>query len=127
MPNLCAAIPLGEAGMTVLIGLVVVFAALIVLTFIFWLFGRVNDTSGHKKPEVPAAKVAPAPAMSSAPVASSAPAATGIDPAVVAAISAAVACMAPAGTRYALRSVRPSGGQRPVWAQAGLTDATRPF
>lgn len=32
---------MGDAGMTILIGLVVVFSVLILLTFIFWLFGKV--------------------------------------------------------------------------------------
>lgn len=63
---------MGDAGMTILIGLVVVFSVLILLTFIFWLFGKV--AGGRKKPARPAAPRAvvqetpkPAPGTSSGP------------------------------------------------------------
>lgn len=118
---------LGDAGMTVLIGLVVVFAALILLTLIFVLFGRVASAGSRgKQEEKPAA---PVPAVKAAP-AVTAPAPqvqSGISEEVVAAIAAAVACMAPDGKRYAVRSVRRAGGDRSAWAAAGLAESTRPF
>ena len=118
---------LGDAGMTVLIGLVVVFAALILLTLIFVLFGRVASAGSRgKQEEKPAA---PVPAVKAAPaVAAPAPQVqSGISEEVVAAIAAAVACMAPDGKRYAVRSVRRAGGDRSAWAAAGLAESTRPF
>ncbi len=118
---------LGDAGMTVLIGLVVVFAALILLTLIFVLFGRVASAGSRGKQEEK--PVAPVPAVKAAP-AVTAPAPqvqSGISEEVVAAIAAAVACMAPDGKRYAVRSVRRAGGDRSAWAAAGLAESTRPF
>lgn len=120
---------LGDAGMTVLIGLVVVFAALILLTLIFVLFGRVASAGSRSKQEEKPA--APAPVSKAAPVAASpAPVPqvqSGISEEVVAAIAAAVACMTPDGKRYAVRSVRRAGGDRSAWAAAGLAESTRPF
>lgn len=122
---------LGGAGMTALIGMVVVFAALIALTLIFWLFGKaVSRGSGGKalsanaEPAAPPAPRAAAPATPSAPL----PAVgDGVDDEIVAVIAAAVAAMAPAGKRYAVRKVARVSGGRPVWAQAGLAESTRPF
>lgn len=118
----------GDAGMTILIGLVVVFSVLILLTFIFWLFGKV--AGGRKKPARPAAPRAvvqetpkPAPAPRPAPPAVQ----EGISEEIVAVIAAAVAAMEPEGKRYAVRSVSRSRSQRPVWALAGLSENTRPF
>lgn len=49
------------AGMTVLIGLVVVFSVLILLTFIFFLFGKVvGRGKTPKKPSAPVKKAEPA-------------------------------------------------------------------
>ncbi len=49
------------AGMTVLIGLVVVFSVLILLTFIFFLFGKVvGRGKTTKKPSAPVKKAEPA-------------------------------------------------------------------
>ncbi len=118
---------LGDAGMTVLIGLVVVIGALIVLTAIFYLFGFIMDKSTgvakSKKAEVKEApkaasevQVAPAPIVEE-----------GISGEVVAAIAAAVAMMAPEGKRYAVKSVSRAGGGRSAWSAAGLADNTRPF
>lgn len=50
-----------DAGMTVLIGLVVVFSVLILLTFIFYLFGKVVGRPKGPKP-------APAPEKKTEPV-----------------------------------------------------------
>ncbi len=120
---------LGDAGMTVLIGLVVVIGALLALTCVFYLFGFVMSSADRKaKKQKKAAKVeAPA-----APVAvSAAPAPVvqeGIPGEVVAAIAAAIAMMAPEGKRYALKSVsRKDANGRSAWAAAGIADNTRPF
>lgn len=123
---------LGTAGMTVLIGLVVVFSALILLTFIFWLFGKVMSGAGSRKASPPPSGSVPKPAAP-APVPAVVPAAPapvvsdGVSEEVVAVIAAAVAAMAPEGKRYAVRSVSRVRGERPVWAAAGLMESTRPF
>lgn len=41
---------MANAGQTILIGLVVVFSVLILLTLIFYLFGRIMDRKGGKAP-----------------------------------------------------------------------------
>ena len=125
---------LGDAGMTVLIGLVVVIGTLLMLTCIFYLFGFVMS-SADRKAKKAAAKKAAETAKVSTPVqtvASAAPAApvvqAGISGEVVAAIAAAVAMMAPEGKRYAIKSVsRATGGGRSAWSAAGVADNTRPF
>lgn len=111
---------LGDAGMTILIGLVVVFAVLLLLTGIFKLFGMVvSGIEGAGKTAAPAADVpAPAAAAAAAPAApaaavgntetvSTAPAVqNGIPDETVAAIGAVVAALAPAGTQYAVSGIR---------------------
>ena len=39
---------MADAGMTILTGVVVVFSVLILLTFIFWLFGKIAGGSSKK-------------------------------------------------------------------------------
>ena len=116
---------LGNAGMTVLIGLVVVFAVLLILTFVFWLFGKVAGAGANAATEAkPAPKAVPAPTVAPAPVVED-----GIPEEVVAVIAAAVAAMSDGNTRFAVRRIsasRPSG-MRPVWAAAGIAENTRPF
>lgn len=115
-------------GMTVVIGLVVVFATLIVLTGIFYLFGFIMDSINKPKTKKAASEKKEAsaptvPAAAPAPVVQS-----GIPGEVVAVIAAAVASMAPEGKRYALKSVsRKDAGGRSAWAAAGVADNTRPF
>ena len=116
---------LADAGMTVLIGVVVVFGVLLVLTFVFWLFGVVARAGSHKPA---AAKPAPAPK----PIKQPAPAPIvedGVPEEVVAVIAAAIAAMSDGTTRYAVRRISParSQGARPVWAAAGIADNTQPF
>ncbi len=122
---------LGEAGMTVVIGLVVVFSVLILLTFIFWLFGKVMSGAGGKKAAPSSQEKADAmPAVSAPAPVPAAPAPVvsgGVSDEVVAVIAAAVAAMAPEGKRYAVRRVSRVRGERPVWAAAGIAENTRPF
>lgn len=121
---------LSNAGMTILIGVTVVFSVLLLLTLIFYLFGKVMSRSAKEQTQAPA----PAPLPATKPsVRMSVPAPTpkpvvedGIEEEVVAAIAAAIASME--GGRYALRSVRRTAhGGRPAWAMAGLAESTRPF
>lgn len=107
---------LGDAGITIAIGFTVVFLVLLLLTGVFKLFGVIMSAGEKKAPvDVPAAPVAPAApaAVSAAPIVgntetvSSKPDVDGGVPAeTVAAISAAVASVAPEGTQYAVRGIR---------------------
>ena len=117
---------LSNAGMTVLIGVVVVFATLLLLTFVFWLFGQVAGMGKKKEAPkaAPKATATPAAAPSAAPVVED-----GISEEVVAVIAAAVAAMSDGNTHFAVRriSTARAQGSRPVWASAGLAENTRPF
>lgn len=128
------------ASMT-MIGLAVVFFALLILVVFLYCSGSIFKKAGNatKKPAAapkPAAQKSappkPAVAKPAAPAkASAAPAASGDDEEVIAVIMAAIAAMGAAeGKQYQLRSVKQvtrGGSGRSVWAQAGLSDATRPF
>ncbi len=122
---------LSGAGMTVLIGLVVVIGTLLVLTGIFYLFGYMMSSADRKAKKAAAEKKAKEAAPVPVPAPAAAPAPTvqsGIPNEVVAAIAAAVAMMAPEGKRYAVRSVsRRDAAGRSAWAAAGIADNTRPF
>lgn len=120
---------LSEAGMTVLIGLIVVFATLLLLTFVFWMFGVVagkgrKSESKEVTPAVPTPAVpTPAPSPNRTPVVED-----GVSDEVVAVITAAIAAMSDGGTQYTIRRIRPtSSGTRPVWAAAGIAENTQPF
>ncbi len=117
---------LSNAGMTVLIGIVVVFATLLLLTFVFWLFGKVAaaGNSGNASSAPKAAPAVPAAAPAAAPVVED-----GIPEEVVAVIAAAVAAMSDGNTKFAVRriSAARSQGARPVWSAAGIAENTRPF
>lgn len=104
---------LGDAGMTILIGLVVVFAVLLLLTGIFKLFGLLmsgvrKDGEASPAASAPAAAVpAAAPMLGNTERVSSAPTVqNGIPDETVAVISATMAAIAPAGTQYAVSSIR---------------------
>ena len=105
---------LSDAGIVIAIGLTVVFMVLLLLTGVFKVFGMIMS-AGNKEEEVPApvAPVAPAAAAPVAPIVgntetvSTKPEVDGGVPAeTVAAISAAVASVAPVGTQYAVKGIR---------------------
>lgn len=103
---------LSDAGLTIVIGLVVVFAVLLLLTGVFKGFGVVM--SGMQKEEetpvvpatvpVAAAPVA-APAVDLGPVMSTAQVRNGIEPETTAVIAAAVASCMPAGQKYSITKI----------------------
>ena len=107
---------LGDAGITIAIGLTVVFLVLLLLTGVFKLFGILMAAGEKKEDDLFAAFVPEAPVTTAAPAApivgntetvSSQPDVDGGVPAeTVAAISAAVASVAPEGTQYAVRGIR---------------------
>lgn len=111
------------AGMTVLIGLVVVFSVLILLTFIFFLFGKVvGRGKTPKKPSAPVKKAEPAVQPAAVPRTVPAPVVEdGISEEVVAVIAAAVSAhgrsrqhpIPSAASSAAVRTV--PFGRRPGW------------
>ncbi|MBR6107344.1 MAG: OadG family protein [Oscillospiraceae bacterium] len=123
------------AAMTI-VGLAVVFSALLILVIFLYLSGGIFKSAGKQKKSAPekAAPAKPAPAAKPAavrqPPKAPAPAAAD-DSEVIAVIMAAIAAMGAAdGKQYKLHSVRQvtrRGSGRSVWAQAGLNDATKPF
>ena len=119
-----------------IIGLLVVFSALLILVAFLYgsgsLFKKAKQKPAEKvsAPKPAPAKAAPAPVKKAAPA--PAPAAAADDDAeVIAVIMAAIAAMGAAeGKQYRLRSVKQvtrGGSGRSAWAQAGIIDATRPF
>lgn len=107
---------LSDALMTIVIGFVVVFAVLLLLTLVFKLFGLVmNGFSGEEEEEnsapvqaVPAAAPAAAPVVAPVnlgPMMSTAQVRNGIKPEETAAIAAAVACCLPADKQYTITKI----------------------
>ncbi len=116
----------------VLIGLAVVFAALVILIAFVWVMGKFFSSKTDKK------KISATTAVSSPQPQKAAPSkktnaaniATNNDDEVIAVISAAIAAMGQAdGKIYKLKSVRAvnKNVQRPAWAIAGLQNNTTPF
>ncbi|MEM1485344.1 OadG family protein [Oscillospiraceae bacterium PP1C4] len=119
------------AGAVIITGLVVVFIALIGLSAIVWLFGKMFVAMSNKptKPANLETQVSSAP-KSPAPVASVKQAMVvedGIGDEIIAVISAAIAALDGGAGRFALRSVRRAKEARSAWASAGLTQNTQPF
>ncbi len=108
----------------VLTGLVVVFAALVLLVFVIWLFGKIMTAIGvsgskaekkkNAKPAVPVVEVA----------------SDGLTDEVVAAIMAAVsAVLAEEGDEkpYVIKSIKRVRKNRFAWGKAAAVENTRPF
>lgn len=115
---------LAEAGKTVLIGVLVVFSVLVLLTIIFRLFGVF---SGFKK--TPAATTEEIPNELLAAIAGAIAADSDEVPEEVAAvIAAAVAAMSDGKTRYTVRRITPAAkAARSAWSAAGIAQNTQPF
>lgn len=107
---------LGDAGLTIVTGAVVVFTVLVLLVFVIKVFGAImsrldNIEKATAAPAaVPAVASVPVPAAAVAvgntqPVSTKSEVQNGIPDETVAAISGAIACMAPAGKQYAVRSI----------------------
>ncbi len=115
---------LAEAGKTVLIGVLVVFSVLVLLTVIFRLFGV---AAGFKKAPAKTAEETPdelIAAIAGAIVADS----DEVSDEVAAVIAAAVAAMSDGKTRYAIRRIAPAAkAARSTWAAAGMVQNTQPF
>ena len=116
----------------VVVGLVVVFAVLLILVLLCTLMGMIfKIIDKNKIARLESAKIAetlkPAPV---AVVATPAPAPIveeGITDDVVAAISAAIACIMGDDNHFVVKSVKRTRGSRPAWNLAGISENTRPY
>ncbi len=124
-----------------LAGIGIVFACLVLLVFVIFLFGKIFDTINKKQAAKQAAKVAkeapkaaPAPKAAAPAPKPAAPAASAAsdDDEVIAVISAVIAAMSAAdGKTYKVRSVKPAAstgfGGRTAWAMDGRRQNVMPF
>ena len=116
----------------ILSGLFVVFLALIILTFVVQIFGKILSSFQNRKnkPKMNGGvedKVGNA-GGSSANIQAAVAAQKGSVPAeVIAVISAAVASMLGSASGFIVRSVTRSKGSRSAWSLSGLQEETRPF
>lgn len=124
----------------VLVGLVVVFAALVVLIFFVWLMGKIFvalDTKKKKAQEEKeqdnrrqAQQAMDNQAKADQAATAAAQVEEGIPPEVVAAISAAVAVtmeQSAPGVSYTIQRVQRAGTGRSAWGNAGLAAQLSPF
>ena len=126
-----------EVGaITTITGIVLVFALLLFLVFVLWLFGVVAKAatkSAEKKAMKAKADLSKqiseeAPKTDVNEVVSSSSADDGISGEVVAAIAAAISVMySGTGKKPVIKSVKKSGSRRSAWASAGIADNTRSF
>lgn len=136
MPNIALLALEASDGIVVLTSIVLVFAMLIALCLIITIEGKIFDSINHKaaKPQPPkpskAAPPAP-PKPAPKPQPPVAKAADGAIPGeVIAAISAAVACvMGEGAVIHGIRRVTKSGkgSRRGAWGDAGVREHTTPF
>ncbi len=118
------------AGTVIFTGTVIVFVALFILIGLCYLTGaffksldRSNQARESQKTDEPVATPVKTQVQATLPTVEE-----GIEEETVAAIMAAIAvAMGGEAKNYAVKSIRRSNGGRPVWAQAGLADNTRPF
>ena len=116
---------MGSSLMTALILLVVVFAALVALSLVISVFGKVGGREKAPAAPKPVAAKPVAPKPVAVPAVS---VATDDEDEIAAVIAAAVAMMAPAGVAYRVRRITPVGGRtRSEWAAAAVRQNTMPF
>lgn len=124
----------GFTATVIIAGLGIVLGTLAVLIVVFKIFGMIMEKSqnsakkkAQKKAEEAKKVVIPTPAI---PAPAKPPVETGLNPEIVAAISAAVYEMEGAGA--VVTSISPVRKQNPItrrnpWASAAVVDNTRPF
>lgn len=123
----------GLAGAVTFTGLVVVFAILLLLVLFCYVISLVFKSINNrpkKEENSDMNREGTKTTSSSAPIqkAVAAPAAqSGVTGDVVAAISAAIACILGPGKQFVLRSVKRVGSGRNAWNAAGIAENTRPF
>ena len=116
---------LTEAGKTVLIGVLVVFSVLVLLTLIFRLFGVF---AGLKKAPLPSNEGTTPDELIAAIAGAIAADSDEVSDEVAAVIAAAVAAMSDSKTRYVVRRITPTDkAARSAWAAAGIAQNTQPF
>ena len=124
-------IDFGLAFTVILTGIIIVFAALIGLTLIIYLIGKVmtaiTNAGKPKSDGQPAQQqpAAPAAAKHAAPV-QKAVAEQSKSSELVAVITAAIAAMTGNGN-FVIRRIRKTASSRPVWEFAAMQENTKPF
>lgn len=115
----------------VFVGLVVVFSVLIALVLMCVVIGKIFAAINKKKNGIVKEKPAPEvkqPAKATVINATPAPVVeSGIGDDVVAAISAAIACITGDKGGITIKSIKRAKGSRPVWNTASVMENTRPF
>ena len=136
MPNIALLALEASDGIVVLTSIVLVFAMLIALCLIIMIEGKIFDNINHKaaKPQPPKPSKAAPPAPPKPAPKPQPPVARAADGAipgeVIAAISAAVACvMGEGAVIHGIRRVTKSGkgSRRGAWGDAGVREHTTPF
>lgn len=122
----------GTVSSVVITGVVVVFIGLILLIFFVFLYGRIFEAINNKKSEkskkILENKVSVASNQNNNQSEPIPIIENGIDEEVIAVITAAIMAMsAKSGKKLALKSVKHAKPIRPVWANAGIAENTRPF
>lgn len=127
----------GETFAVVIMGMGVVFAVLIILVLLCWVFGKVFTGINNKAPEdkltkeqkaEAKAKKALEKAQSKLALSTVKPEVeSGIGDDIIAAISGAISCILGGNAKFALKSVKRSRSTRSSWNAAGIADNTRPF
>ncbi len=123
----------GTVSSVVITGVVVVFIGLILLIFFVFLYGRIFEAINNKKSEkskkILENKVSVASNQNNNNQSEPIPIIeNGIDAEVIAVITSAIMAMsAKSGKKLALKSVKHAKPIRPVWANAGIAENTRPF
>lgn len=122
----------GTVSSVVITGIVVVFIGLILLiffvSFMEKIFESINNKKIKKSQKILEEKSVTVPNQKAVKPVSVPVIENGIDEEIVAVISAAVAAMSSgSGKKIALKSVKYAKPSRPVWANAGIAENTRPF
>lgn len=123
----------GTVSSVVITGVVVVFIGLILLIFFVFLYGRIFEAINNKKSEkskkILENKVSAASNQNNNNQSEPIPIIeNGIDEEVIAVITSSIMAMsAKSGKKLALKSVKHAKPIRPVWANAGIAENTRPF
>lgn len=105
---------IGNSLLVAVVGIAVVFLGLCILIALIWVLAKATESMGKKK-EAPK-PAAPAPAPVAAPVVEETAAEN--DDALIAVITAAVACMMDEGSAFTVRRVRRISAA-PAWQKAG--------
>lgn len=126
---------MGDIATVTLTGLVVVFAVLILLTFIIWIYGKtINKAQSGSNNKKKAAGNETVNISKNVPNSSPTVIPSAVNTQqedmdeIIAVIAAAVASLgASNGKTYSIRKIRRVGTGRSIWGMAGIMENTRPF